>query len=101
MRKDMTYLCHLSEEKLQKMQHNKDELIDPLSYAIWRHRTSLTVNIGSGDGILPVNAWCHQTQRFKIIHFLMGPWDPQTMILMGPSTGSTGHIIDVCIRWKF
>ena len=24
------------------------------------------------------------TQRFKIIYFRMGPWDPQAKILMGP-----------------
>ena len=40
-------------------------------------------------------------QRFKIIYFLMGPWDPQTMILMGPRALWIGPIIDVFINWKF
>ena len=25
-------------------------------------------------------------QKFKIIHLLMGPWDPRVMIFMGPRT---------------
>ena len=41
------------------------------------------------------------SQRFKIIYFLMGPWDPQTMILMGPRAVGMGPTIDVCICWKF
>ena len=40
-------------------------------------------------------------QRFKIIYFFMGPWDPQTMILMSPRALGMGPIIDVRIRWKF
>ena len=40
-------------------------------------------------------------QRFKIIYFLMAPWDPQTMILMGPRELGMGPIIDVFSRQKF
>ena len=40
-------------------------------------------------------------QRFKIIYFLMGPWDPEVMILMGPRTLRMGPITDVFNQWKF
>ena len=40
-------------------------------------------------------------QKFKIIYFLMGPGDPQTMILMGLRALGMGPIIDVCVPWKF
>ena len=36
--------------------------------------------------------------RFKIIYFLMGPWDPQVMIIMGPRALEMGPIIDVFIH---
>ena len=34
-------------------------------------------------------------QRFKIIDFLMGPWDPLAMILIGPRTLGMSPIIDL------
>ena len=40
-------------------------------------------------------------QRFKIIYFLLGPWDPRAMILMGPRALGMGPIIDVFMHWKF
>ena len=40
-------------------------------------------------------------QRFKIIYFLMGPWYPQTMTLMGPGALRMDPTIDDFIRWKF
>ena len=40
-------------------------------------------------------------QRFKIIYFLMGPWDPRAMILTGLRTLGMGPIIDVFIHCKF
>ena len=40
-------------------------------------------------------------QRFKIIYIIIGPLDPQTMILMGPRALGMGPIIDVFICWKF
>ena len=36
-------------------------------------------------------------QRLKIIYFLMGPWDPQTMILMGPRALEMDPIVFVFI----
>ena len=42
-----------------------------------------------------------QKQRFKIIDFLMGPWDPPAMIHMGHGTLGMGPIIDVFINGKF
>ena len=39
-------------------------------------------------------------QGFKIIYCLMGPCDPQAMILMGPRALEMGPIIDV-FNWKF
>ena len=44
---------------------------------------------------------CKLNQRFKIIYFLMGSWDPWAMILMGPRALGIGPIIDVYINWKF
>ena len=38
---------------------------------------------------------CHYMQRFKIIDFLMGPWDEWAMILMGPRALGMGPIIDI------
>ena len=40
-------------------------------------------------------------QGCKIIYFLMGPWDPWAMILMGPRALGMGPIIDVFINWKY
>ena len=40
-------------------------------------------------------------QRFRIIDFLMGPWQPWAMILMGPRALGMGPIIDIFIHWKF
>ena len=40
-------------------------------------------------------------QRFKIIDFLLGPWDPWSMILMVQRALVMGAIIDVFITWKF
>ena len=40
-------------------------------------------------------------QRFKMVDFLMGPWDPWAMILMGPRALGMGPIVDVFIKWKF
>ena len=40
--------------------------------------------------------WYVYDQRFKVIYFIMGPpWDPQTMLLMGPRRVVMGPIIDV------
>ena len=39
--------------------------------------------------------------RFKIIHFLMGPWDPWAMIHMRPKALGMGPITDVFIHGKF
>ena len=48
------------------------------------------------------SAWFFQVmQRFKIIYFLMGHWDPWAMILMGHRAMGMGPIIDVYINWKF
>ena len=40
-------------------------------------------------------------QGFKIIYFLMGPWDPRAMILTGLRTQGMGPIIDIFIHCKF
>ena len=40
-------------------------------------------------------------QRFEIIYFLMGPWDPQSLIHMGPRALGMGPIIDVSFMGKF
>ena len=40
-------------------------------------------------------------QGFKIIYFLMGPWDPRAMILTGLRTLGMGPIIDIFIHCKF
>ena len=50
---------------------------------------------------LVYNLVCERVQRFKIIYFLMGLWDPQTMILMGPRALGMGPTTEICIRWNF
>ena len=49
---------------------------------------------------MPTHYLCMFTE-FKIIYFLMGPWDPWAMILMGPRALGMCPINDVLIHWKF
>ena len=36
----------------------------------------------------------------KLLTFLMGPWDPWTMIIMGHRALGMGSIFDIFIHWK-
>ena len=62
--------------------------------SLWKAAKCLSCRVNAMDGDKVV-------QGLNIIYHVLGPWDLQAMILMGPGALRLGPIIDVCNHWKF